>query len=322
MRKRIRKILKWTALVLLIIVSGLSAYIFANQHKQFDAPYPDIHASADSLVIERGRSLVFGAAHCANCHTPMGTEDKVNSGIVVPLSGGRIFDLPIGQLISPNLTPDETGIGRMTDQQIARALRYGVRANGEALFNLMPFHHTSDADLQAIISFLRSQPAVRNEVPANKMNFLGKIVKALLLKPAGPTESVPKFVRPDTTVEYGRYLANSIANCRGCHTERDLMTGAFTGPDYGGGLKFDVSTDSGKYSLSTPNLTPHATGRIAGWSQEQFIKRFRQGVLVPESHMPWGPFGRMSDNELKAIYKFLQTVTPVDRKVPLGLVKE
>ena len=31
--------------------------------------------------------------------------------------------------------------------------------------------------------------------------------------------------------------------------------------------------------------------------------------------MPWGPFSRMSEMEVKAIYRYLQTVTPVERKI-------
>jgi hypothetical protein len=46
------------------------------------------------------------------------------------------------------------------------------------------------------------------------------------------------------------------------------------------------------------------------------------GKLIEETHMPWGPFSRMSDDELKAIYKFLQTVKPVNNVVQPGLVKE
>ena len=163
---------------------------------------------------------------------------------------------------------------------------------------------------------------MRNEVPQHEFNLLGKVVKAFVLKPAGPTGDVPVAVKRDTSAEYGKYLANSVANCRGCHTNRDLMTGAFIGEDYAGGFKFEVPTDSGMYSLSSPNLTPDATGRLKGWTREQFIARFRMGTLIPQSHMPWGPFSRMSDDELKAIYSFLQTVRPVKNSVPVGLVKE
>ena len=179
----------------------------------------------------------------------------------------------------------------------------------------MPFHNTSDEDITAIISYLRHQPAVKNEVPDNKLNLLGKAVNAFLLKPAGPVGEVPVTIKPDTSVLYGQYLANSVANCRGCHTNRDLMTGEFIGEDFAGGFKMETATDSGTYFITSPNLTPDPTGRIKGWSQKQFIDRFRVGKLIPQSHMPWGPFSRMSDDELKAIYNFLQTVKPVHHEV-------
>jgi mono/diheme cytochrome c family protein len=306
-----RKILKWTGIVLLILIAGLFITIQARQNRTFEAPYPNVKATTDSATIARGKSLVFGPAHCANCHTPKEKEHLVLRGEEVPLSGGRAFDIPIGSIYAKNLTPDETGIGKRSDASIARSLRYGVSEDGKALFDFMPFHNTSDEDLTAIISYLRAQPAVKNPVPENKLNLLGKAVNAFVLEPVGPSEEVPAAVKRDTTVEYGKYLANSVANCRGCHTNRDLMTGAFIGEDYAGGLVFESETDSGKYILTTPNLTPHETGHLRGWSMQQFINRFRQGTIIQQSHMPWGPFSRMSDDELKAIYKFLQTVKPV-----------
>ena len=317
-----RKFLKWTCILLLFIIVGLFITIQLRQNRTFNASYPAIKASADSTIIARGKAIVFGPAHCANCHAPAEMEEQVNRGIEAPLSGGQVFDLPIGKIYSKNITPDKTGIGNMTDAEFARALRYGVRRDGKALFDFMPFHNTSDEDMTAIISYLRYQPPVKNEVPENKLNLLGKAVNAFLLKPVGPTGEVPVSIKPDTSVLYGQYLANNVANCRGCHTNRNLMTGAFTGIDYAGGLKMEAVTDSGTYSIITPNLTPDPTGKIKGWTQEQFINRFRIGKLIPQSHMPWGPFSRMSDDELKAIYNFLQTVKPVHNEVKHGLVKE
>jgi mono/diheme cytochrome c family protein len=317
-----RKILKWTGIILLLIIAGLYITVEARQNLSFDAPYPSITATTDSATIARGKQLVFGPAHCANCHVPESGAAAVLRGETVPLSGGLAFKLPIGTLYTRNLTPDKTGIGSMTDAEVARVLRYGVNKRGNALFDFMPFHNTSDDDLTAIISYLRSQPPIQNRVPVNDFNLLGKAVRAFVIKPAGPDGPVLKSIKADSSTAYGKYLASSVANCRGCHTNRDLMTGAFIGEEFAGGLKFDTETDSGKYSLTTPNLTPDATGRLYGWTQDQFIARFRMGRIIKETHMPWGPFSRMSDDELKAIYKFLQTVKPVKNVVPVGLVKE
>ncbi len=318
-----KKFFKWTGIVLLVIIAGLFVTIEMRQNLKFEAPYPDIKASTDSAVIAKGKGLVFGPAHCANCHTPAKLHEKVNAGEEVPLIGGNVFNLPIATIYTPNLTPDKSGIGRLSDQEIARVLRYGVRNDGTAVLGFMPFHNTSDEDLTAIISYLRSQPAVKNEIPENRYNLLGKAIKAFLIKPEGPTEPIVKLVKKDTSAEYGKYIANSIANCKGCHTNTDMMTGAYLGEPFAGGLKFEIdSTDGANYALYTPNLTPDKTGRLSGWTQKQFIDRFRKGKLIRESHMPWGPFSRMSDDELKAIWNYLQTIKPVNNVVPVGVVEE
>jgi mono/diheme cytochrome c family protein len=107
-----------------------------------------------------------------------------------------------------------------------------------------------------------------------------------------------------------------VANCAGCHTQRDPMTGAFVGELFAGGMKMEIEEDPKHYFL-TPNLTPDSTGRLFGWSQEQFLQRFRQGKLIPGTHMPWNSFARMSDTELKAIYKYLKTLKPVKNQVKI-----
>jgi mono/diheme cytochrome c family protein len=317
-----KKFLKWVGILLFVIISSLFILIHLRQNRKFEAPYPAIRASGDTALLARGKYLVYGPAHCANCHASPSMEKLVDQGKEVPLAGGQVFDLPIGKIYAKNITPHKTGIGEMTDEEFARALRYGVRKNGKALFDFMPFHNTSDEDIAAILSYLRGQEPIGNAVPENQLNLLGKAVFAFMVKPVGPQGEPPAKVKRDSSAKYGEYLANNVANCRGCHTNRDLMTGAFIGEDYAGGLEMESETDSGTLVITTPNLTPHASGRLKGWTSEQFIQRFRMGKLVAQSHMPWGPFSRMSDEELKAIYNYLQTVKPVDNKVPPAFLRE
>lgn len=311
----LRKILKWTGIsivLLLLIITGLVAM---RQDVTFDAPYPQIKASSDSAVIARGKYLVYGPAHCADCHGPRGSEERVNAGEEVPLSGGNYFDIPPGRIRMPNITPDKTGIGNMSDETIARALRYGVSSEGRALFDFMPFHDMSDDDLTAVISYLRTTSPVKNEVPPSEFSVLGKVLRAFVLKPVGPSGPVPKSVQPDSSIEYGKYLATSVANCRGCHTDRDLKTGAFIGEYYAGGFKLESFVDP-KYIFCSPNISPDKkTGHIASWDEQIFIGRFGKGKVYSQSPMPWGPFSKMNDVELKAIYRYLQTVAPVENRI-------
>lgn len=296
--------MKWTGIVLLVLILTLSVVVAARQNLKYDAPYPDIKASLDTAVINRGRHLVYSSAHCIDCHYVGNSDSIIKLGEEVPLSGGFLFDLEVGKIYSKNITSDSaTGIARYSDGEIARALRYGVHPDGTAVFDFMPFHNMSDEDLTAIISYLRTQKPVHNPVPENKPNLLGYIVKAFMIKPVGPDGEVPKTVTRDTSAAYGSYLALSVAECNGCHTKRD-MTGSYIGEPFAGGNEIE--------GFITPNLTPDSSSRIFGWSKENFIARFRMGKLFPKSPMPWNSFKRMTDDELTALYNYLHTVKPVN----------
>ena len=325
--KKFLKVLKWIVLVVVIIIGVFIAYALLRSQETFDSPYPEITASTDSTLIAHGKYLVYGPAHCAYCHAPANEFKRVEAGEVVPLSGGFIFALPVGNVYVPNITSDKaTGIGSFTDGELARTMRYGVKRNGHALLDFMPFYDLSDEDLTAIISYLRTEPPVNNPVPQNEWNFLGKIVHAFgMIKPSGDG-NVPPSPEPDSTAEYGKYLAGSVANCRGCHTKRDLMTGDYIGTDYTGQMNFEVLDENGKIipgkHFVSPNLTPdQLTGRIYHWTQDVFIKRFQTGRVIEGSAMPWGAFSRMNEQDLAAIYKFLKTLKPVPSQTPVG-VKE
>jgi len=301
--RRFKKILKWIASILLLLAAGLTVAVMARQNLKYDAPYPSIKASTDTTIIARGKHLVFSSAHCINCHSQKNPDSLIALGQDVPLSGGVLFDVGIAKIYSKNITPDkETGIGKYTDEEIARVLRYGVHPDGAPVLDFMPFHNTSDEDLTAIISYLRSQKPVRNVIPENTYGVMGKVVKAFMIRPVGPDGEVPKTVDRDTTAAYGKYLAVDVAECNGCQTKRDLA-GKFTGEPFAGGNEIE--------GFVTPNLTPDPTGRTYNWTQQNFIERFRMGKLYPNSPMPWNSFKRMTDDELKAIYKFLRSTKPV-----------
>ncbi|MGZ3998731.1 MAG: cytochrome c [Flavisolibacter sp.] len=305
-----KKVFKWTGIVLLFIILGLTITVMARQHLTYTAPYPEIKASTDTAIIAKGRHIVLGPAHCVDCHSTIKNIDSVlKLGQEPALSGGLKFDLPFGTFYTRNLTPDkETGIGNYTDREIARVLRYSVKRNGESVLPFMPFQNMSDDDLTAVVSYLRSLKPVKNKVPDHDYNVMGRLIKAFLIKPLKPTQPLVASMKPDTSAAYGKHLVMAVANCNECHTKRNAI-GDFVGKPMAGGNEFK---EEGKPTLVSPNLTPHPSGRIYAWSQETFIQRFRMGKLIPYSHMPWESFGRMTDDELKAIYNYLRTLEPVD----------
>lgn len=311
---KVRKILLRVGLVLVGLVVALVAYVQLRWRRTFDVPLPTIAASRDSAIIGTGRYLAFGPAHCAYCHSPADAGPALDRGEQPPLIGGFTFDIPPGKIHTPNLTPDSaTGIGAVSDGQLARMLRDGVRRDGRAALPFMNYHQLSDGDVVALISFLRSQTAVRHEVPPHDLSFVGKAVAAFMLKPQPPAQTPPvASPPPGATVERGDYLANAVAECHDCHTERSLVSGAFTGPAYAGGASFPVDGKP-ELVLTPPNLTPDPQfGRITSWTEDQFLARFRKGPLIKETIMPWNAFGRMSDDDIRAIYRYLRMLAPVN----------
>jgi mono/diheme cytochrome c family protein len=295
LRRFIKRAAIATVLVLILCTTGLAIAVVVRENRTFEAPYPDIHATTDRAAIERGRYLAMGPAHCVSCHGDAQGE----------LSGGLAFHLPVGTVRSANLTPDvETGIGRYRDEELARVLRYGVHPTGRAVMPFMPFVDLSDSDLVAVISYLRSRPAIRHEIPPHDFTLLGRFAKAFLLEPRGPTQPIRATVTTAPTAEYGEYLVNTVANCVGCHTQRSLRTGEPTGPILGGGMEIESHAAPGQTFVSV-DLRPG--GHIAQWTEDAFVRRF-QNAVPTASPMPWDAFAHMSEDDLRAIYRYLQTV--------------
>lgn len=314
--KRAIKILKYCGAGLLGVAAILTLTVAIRSRRTFEAPYPQLAVRHDDASIARGRYLAYGPAHCVDCHADPAFAADRGSGKELPLTGGMEFKLPIGVVRPANLTSDpETGLGALRDDEIARALRHGVGRDGRALVPFMPYNNLSDDDLAAVIAFLRTQAPMKKRVVQLEPNVLGRAVQAFILKPAGPVGEVAKTVVAEPTAAYGRYLAHNVANCMGCHTERDLRTGQFTGKPFAGGMTMKSETIAGR-TFTTPNLTPHATtGRMANWNEDLFVARFATGRGAEGSPMPWGAFGKMTEGDLRALYRYLVTVPAVHNDI-------
>jgi len=105
----------------------------------------------------------------------------------------------------------------------------------------------------------------------------------------------------------------AVADCASCHTQRNMKTGEYTGPRFGGGMAFRRAGRPEEVAVS-PNLTPDPeTGVMAHWDMEAFIRRFRAGSSGRWSPMPWGAFSRMTDDDLAAMYLYFSKLEPVRR---------
>lgn len=115
-----------------------------------------------------GEYLAGPVAHCVGCHTPLTADGRLDEAR--RFAGGFAFAGPQGTVYSSNLTPHaETGLGRWTDAEIARAIVNGTKRTGGTLSAPMPWPYyagrVTDADVRAIVAYLRTLPAIANAVP-------------------------------------------------------------------------------------------------------------------------------------------------------------
>ena len=286
-----RIILKWLG-IFLGGVAGLAAValgaVYVASNARINTTY-DIQAAAvriptDAEALAVGEHLAVTRG-CTDCH-------------LENLAGGVFVDDPmLGTLYASNLTPGAGGMGNYSDEDWVRAIRHGLSPEDKSLI-WMPaqeFYFLSDADLGALIAYLKTVPAVDNEIPNHTLRPMGR---ALFL--AGQLDLLPAEIvdhnapRPDAplaavTVEYGEYLA---VGCIGCH-----------GPGYSGGPIPGGPPDW----LPAANLTPG--GELPNWSEADFIAAFRNGIKPDgqpfDENMPYQAVGQMTDDELKAVYLFL-----------------
>ncbi|MFN3326303.1 MAG: c-type cytochrome [Bryobacteraceae bacterium] len=316
-----KRIVLYTLLGVVLLAAAGFSYLYFRK-PAMAAPL-DIQVELTPERIARGKYLFEVVANCDVCHSE---HDFTRFGAPIVVSGrgkGGPFpedDLP-GKVYAPNITPDpETGIGNWTDGEKIRAIREGVSRDGRALFPLMPypaFRHMSDEDVYAIVAYLNTLPPVRNPVPTTELDFpVWMLIKG---EPRPVGRAVPP---PDRSKKqlYGEYLV-TLAECEVCHTPGE-------GPSmdlskrFAGGRRFGFQG----MEVYSANISPDPETGIGKWSKQRFmdrIKWYRTYVETgspdagPEKFtvMPWLHFSQMEDEDLEAIYTYLQSRTPVHNRV-------
>lgn len=268
-------------------------------------------ASDTGSLVARGEYIVRNAADCGGCHA---ASEKNPDG---PLSGGMEFkDWRLGTIRAANITPDSvTGIGTWSEGDIVRAIRNGQRPNGRVLAQVMPYdwmHRMSDFDAFAVAAYLKAQRPVRHEVKQSP-NLLFQTAQLF----RSPDKPLPVTAPPrGPTPAYGDYLANHVALCAHCHTPRSGVRQQY---DNDRAYAGDASPPK-EFPVNPSNITPDSATGIGRWSEADFIRTIRTGVNPSGDSlhpiMPWRTLRRMTDNDLRAIYRYLRTVPPIENKVP------
>ena len=201
---------------IVVVVGGIYVYVQTSAYdasvdKVYDvAPLP-LARSTDAQVIARGKHLAMSLAGCAlnDCHGP-------------ELGGGKVTDAgPIGTMVAPNLT---SILPAYSDGELARLIRHGLKKDGRTVrfMSVNEFNWLSDADVVAVLSFVRSVPPVARETGGTNIRTLGKVLdrKGLIPIDVARTINHSKIEvgpPPSPTAEYGRWIARL---CSGCHGER------------------------------------------------------------------------------------------------------
>ena len=279
--------LKWggagLAVLLATAVSLVSVLTIAGLFKLHtrSAPVPDLKVAGTPEQIWRGQ--VIADSFCGACHSKTG-----------PLTGGvdigKDFPIPVGSFVSSNLTPAGR-LGHWSDGEIFRAIRNSVDADGHWLI-VMSYTNAgklNDSDIQALIAYMRSQPAAGQQTvnPPDKLNLLGVVMLGAGMLPEGTPVFTSVITAPSKgpTVQYGEYIM-SYQDCRECH-----------GAKLTGGVE-------GQLGPIGPDLN-----LVKGWKLEEFIATMRTGRdpggYELSKQMPWRPIGKMDDEELGAVYEYL-----------------
>jgi cytochrome c5 len=298
----LKKVLIAVGALLALVVVAVASYagvqisrFDASMDKVYDVPVPQVVRSTDEAVIARGKHLVGAVGACTSrlCH---GAD----------LGGGPTTEMgPVMSFAAPDIT--SAGLGAAySDGELARLIRYGLKKDGRSVA-FMPAQDVRwlpDADLLAVVSYLRTVPAVERANGGTVVKPLGKILDRrdqMVLDVARRIATAPVDVAPAPApnAAYGLFVGRL---CTGCHGE-GLSGGRLPGSPP---------------SIPMPlNLTPDATG-LKDWTFEDFERVMRHGVRKNgqklDPFMPIESWSQFDDTEMHALWAYLRTLPPT----PLG----
>ena len=300
-----RKFLKWLGVIgggLVVVAVLLVVVLFLvgsrKVNRTYDVAIATVSIPADAASIARGKHYVEAVGVCQVCHGQNLAGPVIDDCKDVPCIGFSDESI-FGKIAPANLTSGLGGIGgSFTDDDYIRAIRHGIGMDNQAL-TIMPaeeYNRISDDDLGATIAYLKTLPPVDNEVGESGLGPLGRTLASFVggLIPASLIDHEaqrPQSPAVGVTAEYGEYLSNI---CTVCHGE---------------GLS--GSRVPGNDRVKAPDIT--MSGDIGSWTKSQFLDAIRsgntpRGNLLDPRFMPWNRFTQMTNDELDAIWLYLESL--------------
>ena len=288
------KILIGLVVVVALAAGGAAAFAqFGSErkmHRTVPVQVTAIDLPTDAAARDRGAYL-YGSRGCADCHGSDG------AGKVVIDEGGLFVK-------APHISPGEGSVtSGYRPEDWVRTIRHGVKPNGEPVF-IMPsedFSRLTDADVGAIVSYVRSLPAVAGTSGAFRIPLMVRFLYAAgMIRDAAEkidhTLPPPQPYASNDEIAHGAYVA---AACKGCHNE--FLSG---GPIPGAPPSWPPAA----------NLTPGPDGVLTTryTDAEALAAMFRSGKRPDGSAvstvMPFGMLSKVSMEDVRALYGFLKSV--------------
>lgn len=288
-------------------------------------PAPDMKAPSSPEAVARGKYLVEHVTGCTGCHSPVDDTKPGDPPIEGKRGAGRDFG-PMGEapfrLRSHNLTPDkETGIGSWTDGEVVRAMREGIGKDGHVLFPQMPWQTyakgISDDDALAIVAYLRTLPAVKNDPGKTEVKFPVSMFIRGLPKPL--TASPPPAPAPTDKLARGRWLLD-VCSCHDCHDSVTPRMEKVPGKGLAGGMRFPLP----KGDVFAANITSDAATGIGSYSDEDLRRVLDEGKNKAGRYlyvMPWSYYSGLTREDKDALIAALREVPAVGNVVPAATLK-
>jgi mono/diheme cytochrome c family protein len=315
-----KRFFKYLILIVVFIVVVVLSYVkFALPNT---GAAPDLKVELTPARIARGEYLANHVTACIDCHSTRDWSKFSGPALEGTLGkGGEVFDQRFGfpgSYTSKNITP--SGVGSWTDGELFRAITTGVNKDGKALFPIMPYRYygqMDEEDIKSIIAYIRTLKPIENTPAASKSDFpMNFIINTIPHK-----ANFQKLPSADDKVNYGKYIATASA-CIECHTP--AKKGQII-PElaYSGGREFPLPDGS---IVRSGNISPDEETGIGSWNKEQFLSLFKSRSDSTTLHtnlhpgdfnsiMPWNMYGRMTDEDLEALFTYLKTLKPIKNTV-------